>query len=291
MAHCWPWIRDVERLLDVRRRFNFCPLGSGALAGNPLGIDRHFLSQELGFNGPTENSLDAVSDRDCVADFVFAATLALTHFSRWAEDLIIYSTAEFGFITLSDAYSTGSSLMPQKKNPDSLEILRSKASCCLGSLVGILTTLKALPTSYNKDLQEDKKYLFETADNLSACVQIATRVLATLRVNKGKMEAALSPDMLATDLADYLVRKGLPFREAHHVIGSLVRMAEKKGCGIDALSLDDLKSAHLLFEEDVKSTWNYVASTEKRNVVGGTSSDSVLAQIQEVRSWLETRSK
>lgn len=195
------------------------------MAGHPFGIDRNFLATKLKFDGPTENSLDSVSDRDHVAEFLFASSLTLTHLSRWAEDLIIYSTAEFGFVTLADAYSTGSSLMPQKKNPDSLELIRGKAGRTLGTLTGFLTTLKGLPSTYNKDLQEDKPPLFETVDTLRAIVQIASRVLDSLAIHPEKMERSLSADMLATDLADYLVRKGLPFRQAHHVSGACVKRA------------------------------------------------------------------
>jgi len=288
LSHSWPWVRDAQRSVDISRRLNKCPLGSGALAGHPFGIDRIFLSDALGFDAPTENSLDAVSDRDAVAEFLFAATLTLTHLSRWAEDLILYSTAEFGFVTLAEAYSTGSSLMPQKKNPDSLELVRGKAGGMLGALTGFLATMKGLPTTYNKDLQEDKPPLFQAADTLRAILQIAERVLRSLAVHRERMEAALSADMLATDLADYLVRKGLPFRQAHHVIGTVVRRAEETKRSIAQLTPDELAAIHPLFAPDVAAVWDFNASVEKRNALGGTAASSVLHQVAQLRAWLDT---
>ena len=199
LSHAWAWQRDAQRLQDLLPRLNLLPLGNGALAGNPFPIDRDWLAQELGFSAPTPNSLDGVSDRDFVAEALFWATMTMLHISRCAEDLIIYSSREFGFVTLADAYSTGSSLMPQKKNPDSLELLRGKAGRVFGDMSGLLMTLKGLPSTYNKDLQEDKEPLFDAMETLAGALPIAAGVLATLTVNREKMTQALVPEMLATD--------------------------------------------------------------------------------------------
>lgn len=286
LSHAWPWQRDAMRLDELAARVNVLPLGSGALAGNPFPIDRHRLAADLGFADVTANSLDAVSDRDFIAEFLFWATLTMLHLSRLAEDLIIYSSREFGFVTLADAYSTGSSLMPQKKNPDALELLRGKSGRIMGSMTGLMTTLKGLPSSYNKDLQEDKEPLFDTVDNLSGSLQIATGVLSTLTTNPLAMRTALTSEMLATDLADYLVRKGVPFRETHHVAGAAVRMAEVQGIVLAELTVDDLQKLHTAFEEDVAEVWDFEQSVERRDVDGGASRRAVLAQIAQLRTWL-----
>ncbi|GME91898.1 unnamed protein product [Ambrosiozyma monospora] len=218
---------DYKRLLQIIERTNVSPLGAGALAGHPYGIDREYLAQNLGFNGVIGNSLAAVSDRDFVVESMFWSSLFMNHISRFSEDLIIYSTGEFGFIQLADAYSTGSSLMPQKKNPDSLELLRGKSGRVFGSLAGFMMSLKSIPSTYNKDMQEDKEPLFDSLVTVEHSILIATGVISTLKANSAKMAAALSMDMLATDLADYLVRKGVPFRETHHISGECVRAAEE----------------------------------------------------------------
>jgi argininosuccinate lyase len=209
LSHAWSWYADLQRLDSFLKRVNLCPLGSGALAGNPFEIDREYLAKELGFDGITPNSLYSVSDRDFIAEFLFWASLTMIHLSRFSEDLINFCTAEFGFVTLADAYSTGSSLMPQKKNPDSLELIRGKAGRVFGDMSGFMLTYKGLPSTYNKDLQEDKEPMFDAIETLSGCIQISTGVLSTLKVNSEKMKLALSKDMLATDLAEYLVRKGV----------------------------------------------------------------------------------
>ncbi|OBZ75687.1 putative argininosuccinate lyase [Grifola frondosa] len=250
-------------------RVSVLPLGSGALAGNPFAVDREFLAKELGFQSVAENSL-----------------LAMTHISRMAEDLIIYSTAEFGFVTLSDAYSTGSSMMPQKKNPDSLELLRGKSGRVFGNMAGFLMTLKGLPSTYNKDLQEDKEPLFDSVDTISASFQIAEGVVATLEVHAEKMRQALTMDVLATDLADYLVRKGIPFRETHHVSGRAVALAESRKCQLDQLSLQDFKGLHEKFDEDVLAVFDFEASVERRQAIGGPSRRMVERQISILREAL-----
>merc|ERR1719453_71947 len=202
----------------------------------------------------------------------------MMHLSRWAEDLIIFSTQEFGFVRLSDAYSTGSSLMPQKKNPDALELLRGKAGRTIGHTVSLLTTMKGLPTAYNKDMQEDKQALFDALDTAEAALQIAQGVLATLTPNEANMRRSLNSFMLATDLSEYLVRKGVPFRETHHISGRAVQMAEERGCALTDLSLADLQTLHPLFTEDVMKVWDFEASTERKDSTGGTSKRSVLEQ-------------
>uniref|UniRef100_A0A2K6DIX7 Argininosuccinate lyase n=1 Tax=Macaca nemestrina TaxID=9545 RepID=A0A2K6DIX7_MACNE len=262
---------------------------SGAIAGNPLSVDRELLRAELNFGAITLNSMDATSERDFVAEFLFWASLCMTHLSRMAEDLILYCTKEFSFVQLSDAYSTGSSLMPQKKNPDSLELIRSKAGRVFGRCAGLLMTLKGLPSTYNKDLQEDKEAVFEVSDTMSAVLQVATGVISTLQIHRENMGQALSPDMLATDLAYYLVRKGMPFRQAHEASGKAVFMAETKGVALNELSLQELQTISPLFSGDVSCVWDYGHSVEQYGALGGTARSSVDWQIRQVRALLQTQ--
>ncbi len=304
MSFFWMLQRDRERLHDLKRRVAVLPLGSGALAGNPFEIDRDALAQDLGFanahasvaGGQTDslsyvsqNSLDAVADRDFIAEFLFWAALLQTHLSRIAEDLIIYASAEFGFVTLDDAYSTGSSLMPQKKNPDSLELTRGKTGRLLGNLVGLLTTLKGLPSTYNKDLQEDKEPLFDTLDTLEIELPVLTGVIATLRVNAPRMQAALRDEMLATDLADYLVRKGVPFRESHHLVGQVVRAATSRGCSLREFPLDAYRGISPIFEDDVYEILDFRRAVEQKTVTGGTAKRAVQTQIARAQALLELK--
>ncbi len=286
LSHAWAWQRDAQRLDEVLARVNVMPLGNGALAGNPFDIDRHALAADLGFADITKNSLDGVSDRDFVVEFLFWATLTMVHLSRLAEDLIIYSSREFSFVTIADAYSTGSSLMPQKKNADALELLRGKSGRVLGSMTGLMTTIKGLPTSFNKDLQEDKEPLFDAVDNLSDSIQIACGVISTLTPKPAHLRAALSTEMLATDLAEYLVRKGVPFRETHHIAGAAVRMAEVQGVPLSELALEDLQKLHDAFADDVRNVWDFEHSVEQRDADGGTSRRAVLMQIEQLQTWL-----
>ncbi len=286
LSHAWAWQRDAQRLDEVLARVNVMPLGNGALAGNPFAINRHALAADLGFADITKNSLDGVSDRDFVVEFLFWATLMMVHLSRLAEDLIIYSSREFGFVTIADAYSTGSSLMPQKKNADALELLRGKSGRVLGSMTGLMTTIKGLPTSFNKDLQEDKEPLFDAVDNLSDSIQIACGVISTLTPKPAYLRAALSTEMLATDLAEYLVRKGVPFRETHHIAGAAVRMAEVQGVPLSELTVEDLQKLHDAFADDVSKVWDFEHSVEQRDADGGTSRRAVLAQIEQLQAWL-----
>ena len=287
LSHAWPWQRDAQRLTELAQRVNVMPLGSGALAGNPFRVDRPAIATDLGFNDITYNSMDGVSDRDFIAEFLFWATMTMMHLSRLSEDLIIYSSREFGFVTLADAYSTGSSIMPQKKNPDALELLRGKSGRVMGSMTGLMATLKGLPMTYNKDLQEDKEPLFDALHNVSSSLQIACGVISTLTPNPSALQAALSTELLATDLAEYLVRKGVPFRETHHVAGAAVRMAEMQAVPLSALTYEDLLTLHHAFDEDVLQVWDFERSVEQRDAAGGTSRRAVLEQIAKLRAWLD----
>lgn len=279
LSHFWPLARDRQRLSELRARAAVMPLGSGALAGCPYPIDRQALAQALGFDAPSPNSLDAVSDRDFAVEFLFAAALTGVHISRMAEMLILYSTAEFGFVTLSDAFSTGSSLMPQKKNPDPLELARGKAGVLIGKLTGLLTTLKGLPSAYDKDLQEDKAPVFEAFDILARVLPVLRGVLSTLTIHPAAMRAAVDPSMLATDLADYLVKKGVPFREAHHLSGQVVRRAQSAGLPAHLLPLEELVSISPVFAGDVSAVFDPVLSANRRAAGGGTAQTAIDEQI------------
>ena len=288
MSHASAWQRDDMRVAEIVPRTLTLPLGSGALAGNPFGVDRRFLAEELGFTGGVcPNSMDAVSDRDYAIETVFWCALTLTHLSRWAEDLIIYSSGPFGMVQCSDAYATGSSLMPQKKNPDALELVRGKAGRIQGNLAGILATVKNTPTTYNKDFQECWDMMYDSIDTTFDVLRIATGVLSTLKIDPAAMERVLSADMLATDLAEYLVRQGVPFRETHHISGACVKAAEDKGCSLAELTLADLQAIDARFGEDVTAVFDFDRSAEMRDTEGGTSKRSVLEQVQKMRAYLE----
>jgi argininosuccinate lyase len=284
MSFFWMVARDRDRLADARRRCAVMPLGSGALAGTPFPVDRAAMAAELGFSSCSQNSLDAVSDRDFVVETLAALAIMGTHFSRLAEDVIIYSNPLFGFITLDDRYSTGSSLMPQKRNADPMELTRGKAGRLIGHLTWLLTTLKGLPSTYNKDLQEDKQSLFDALDTLASLLPVVTAVMRTLKVNPARMLAALDDDMLATDLADYLVKKGMPFRQAHHVSGQAVRLAGDSGVKLSQLSLVQLQGLSELFAEDVHAVFDFERSVAQRNNVGGPAPEAVLAQIEAAKA-------
>ncbi|KAK4194819.1 L-Aspartase-like protein [Triangularia verruculosa] len=287
LSHATFLIGDLNRLKGVQERTSACPLGVGALAGNPFGIDREFMAKDLGFASVHPNSLACVADRDFVVDILQWASLLMAHLSRLSEDLILFSTAEFGFVQVADAYSTGSSLMPQKKNPDSLELIRGKAGRVMGQASGFLASLKSLPTSYNKDLQESVEPMIDCIKTVSTCLRITQGVLATLKVYPEKMKAALTDDMLATDVADYLVRKGVPFRQTHHIAGAIVRRGEEAGVAISKLPLEDFKQISPLFEADVADVFDFEKSVERRNTFGGTSSTSVLAQIEAIQKLVQ----
>ena len=286
MAFFWKFDRDRERLADLEGRAAACPLGSGALAGNPFPIDREALAADLGFERVCENSIDAVNDRDYVVECLNWAALTQVHLSNLAEDLVIYASREFGFVEIDSAYATGSSLMPQKKNPDSMELIRGKSGRVIGHLTGTLTTLKGLPSAYNKDLQEDKEALFDVIDTLKMELAIAAGVVATLGVNRERMEAALSMGMLATDLADYLVKRGVPFRQSHHLVGQAVRRAEQAGIPLNELALDAYRAIHPAFEEDVYEVFDLRRSVAARASRGGTAPQSVATQLQRAKETL-----
>ncbi|PKS13113.1 hypothetical protein jhhlp_000455 [Lomentospora prolificans] len=287
LSYGFQFASDLERLREVIKRVNRSPLGLGALAGNPFNIDREMMAKELGFEGLIWNSMGGVADRDFVAETMQWGSMLMLHISRWAEDLIIYSSGEFGFVRLSDAYSTGSSLMPQKKNPDSLELLRGKAGRTMGHVVGLMTTLKGLPSTYNKDLQESVEPMLDHIKTVGDSIQIAEGVLATLAVQPEKMRAALDPFMLATDLADYLVRKGVPFRETHHISGRCVALSEQTGTPMNELTYEQFKNIDERFGEDIKNVFSYDKSVEMRAAKGGTSTSSVLEQVKVLKAMLE----
>jgi len=284
LSFFWKFRRDRERLADAARRTRVCPLGAGALAGNPLGVDRHSMAVELGFDGVSENSIDAVGDRDYVIEFLAWAGLVQLHLSRLAEDLIIWASREFGFVEVDEAYSTGSSLMPQKKNPDALELMRGKSGRVVGHLAGSLTMMKGLPSVYNKDMQEDKEAVFDVIDTLRAELPIAAGVVRTLTVNTGRMAAALDDALLATDLADYLVRKGVPFRQSHRLVGRAVRRAEELGVSLLELDLAEYQAIHPCFAEDLYAVFDFDRSTDMRDVVGGTALRAVRRQLDRAKA-------
>lgn len=286
LSHAAAWQRDDMRLRDLMPRVAMLPLGSGALAGNPFGVDRRFIARELGFVGVCPNSMDAVSDRDFVLETLFFAAVHLTHLSRWAEDLIIYSSGAFKYVQCSDAYATGSSLMPQKKNPDALELIRGKAGRLQGNLAGMMAVMKSAPTTYNKDFQEAWELMFDTVDTVHDCIRIATGVISTIKIFPDKMMAGLSADMLATDLAEYLVRKGIPFRETHHISGAAVKLAEDRACQLSDLTVEDLRGINQLFDNDVVEVWDFNRSAEMRDTEGGASSRSVLEQVEKLKRYL-----
>jgi len=264
--------RDRNRLSDSRRRVNVMPLGSAALAGNSFGIDRKALAADLGFADVSKNSLDAVSDRDFCIEFLSNCSLVMVHLSRLAEDIIIYSTNEFGLIKLGDAIATGSSLMPQKKNPDSMELVRGKAGRVFGDLAGMLATMKGLPLAYNKDMQEDKEAVFDAFDTVTACLQVTQTVLANIDIDRARAEVAASEGhMNATELADYLVRKSIPFREAHEIVGRIVMHALAHGKELQALTIEELRSFSSSFDNDVYEALSLESTLSAKSVIGGTS--------------------
>ncbi len=286
MSFFWKFERDIGRLVGVRERTSICPLGSGALAGNPFGIDREQLAEALGFESVSENSLDAVEDRDFVVEFLFASAMIQTHLSSLAETVILWSSAEFSFIRLGEEHCTGSSLMPQKRNPDTLELIRGKTGRVLGHLMGLITTLKGLPSGYNKDLQEDKEGLFDVIDTLMAELPIAESVVRLMMPNAAHMSSSCSTAMMATDLADYLVLKGIAFREAHHIVGTAVQQAERAGVALDALPLSAYQGIHPAFAEDVVHVFDVHASIDRRTSKGGTALKAVECQLSEANEIL-----
>ena len=284
MAYAMMLLRDIDRLQDCNRRMNLSPIGSCALAGTTYDTDRHFEAVKLGFDGICRNSLDGVSDRDFAVEFLSAAATLMMHLSRFSEEVILWSSWEFKFVELSDAYTTGSSIMPQKKNPDMAELIRGKTGRVYGDLMGLLTTLKGLPLAYNKDMQEDKERIFDTVDTLKMCLAVAAPMVATMKAIPDNMRRAAGGGFInATDLADYLVRKGLPFRTAYKISGQIVALCIHRGLVLETLPLEDYQAFSPLFDTDLYADINLDTCVEKRLSEGGTSVASVRAQIAFVR--------
>jgi len=280
LSHFWPLERDRSRLAGVARSTAVLPLGSGAIAGSAYPVSRVLLQGSLGFSSLSANSIDAVGDRDFIAEMVFTVALLGAHLSRLSEDLIIYGSSEFGFVRFGEAFTTGSSMMPQKRNPDALELARGSGARTLGDLTALLATLKGLPSGYNKDLQDDKRALFGSVDLMMLVLPAVNGTLAELTFDRTRMREALSSTMMATDLADYLVGKGSTFREAHEAVGTLIREAELKGCELGTLPLESFQTANALFEDDVMTWLDPAKSVERRAVPGGTAPDAVRDQIE-----------
>ncbi|MBR9650727.1 argininosuccinate lyase [Thalassovita aquimarina] len=289
MAYVEMFGRDLSRFRDARKRMNECPLGSAALAGTSFPIDRHMTASALGFDRPTANSLDAVADRDFALEFLSCASLTAMHLSRFAEELVIWSSAQFRFVTMSDKWSTGSSIMPQKRNPDAAELLRAKIGRIFGANVALMTVMKGLPLAYSKDMQEDKEQVFDAADNLMLALAAMTGMVSDMTGNKEALAAAAGSGFsTATDLADWLVRElNMPFRDAHHVTGSLVALAESKDCDLPDLTLEDMKSVHGAITEAVFGVLGVDNSVASRMSYGGTAPAQVLVQIERWKKVLE----
>ena len=289
MAYFQMFTRDMQRMKEVYQHADVCPLGSGALAGTTYPLNRERVSELLGFSGITKNSLDAVSDRDFVCDYIYAASVCMMHLSRFCEEMIIWSTHEFKFVEMDDSFATGSSIMPQKKNPDVAELIRGKTGRVYGDLMGLLTTLKGLPLTYNKDMQEDKEALFDARDTLIKALMVFTAMLSTCTFRADNMARSAEGGFTnATDAADYLVKKGMPFRDAHAVIGRLVLYCAKDNKGLLDLSLEELRSFSELFEEDIFIACSMRACVTLRDVPGGPAPARVQQAISEGKAWLES---
>ena len=280
--------RDRSRFEDARRRMNECPLGAAALAGTSFPIDRHMTAKALGFDRPTANSLDSVADRDFTLEFLSASSICAMHLSRFAEELVIWSSAQFRFVRLSDKWTTGSSIMPQKKNPDAAELLRAKLGRILGATVALFTVMKGLALTYSKDMQEDKEQVFDAADTLMLALAAMTGMVSDMTANRDVLKAAAASGFsTATDLADWLVRvRGIPFREAHHITGSAVKLAEQRGIALDALPLADLQAIDARIDESVYAALSVDASVAARASYGGTAPDQVRLQVARARAAL-----
>lgn len=288
MAYYEMFSRDIDRLQDCLKRTDVMPLGSSALAGTTYPIDRDYTAGLLGFGKISKNSIDGVSDRDFIIEFLSCASICMIHFSRLSEELIIWSTSEFGFVEFSDAFATGSSIMPQKKNPDVCELVRGKTGCVFGDLVSLLTLMKSLPLAYNRDMQEDKKPLFNTVSVLKSCIKVYLKMLPAIKFNDNTMKLAASKGFLsATDLADYLVKKGMPFRQAHSCVGKAVTYALEKNMELDGLSLEELKTFSSLIEQDVFDALTLKSCIDQRVSFGGTATSNVMAAIDEAEKEIE----
>ena len=287
LSHFWPIMRDRNRFSRTRATAAVLPLGSGALAGTPFPIDRQGIATELGFIALSPNSIDAVADRDFALEFLFSAAVLGVHISRLAEALILFNSSEFDFIKLDDGYATSSSLMPQKKNPDPLELARGKTGRLVGHLVGLLVTLKGLPSAYDKDLQEDKEPVFDAFDTLILLLPVLAGLIRTLNLVPESMAAGLTPDLFATDLADYLVRKGVVFRQAHELVGTVVRLADERGISILDFPVEELRSLSDSFEPDVAQVFDVQTTLSRRKAVGGTANEALLAQLEAAKVALK----
>ena len=286
LSHVFAFLRDIDRINAARGAAAVLPLGSGAIAGCPFAVDREALKDELGFQRVSPNSVDAVADRDWICDLLYAGAMIGVHMSRLSEDLVLFSSSGFRFVRLSDGFSTGSSLMPQKRNPDVAELARGKSGRLHGNLVTLLTLLKGLPTGYNRDLQEDKEALFDTCNTLGITVPALAGGIKTTEFVPENLKSAIDTQLFATDLADYLVKRGVPFRETHGVVGRLVRLAEEEGLPLSELSIDALQDEHEAFEEDVVEVFDWERSVELRDTIGGTSLRAVQEQLEEVSAQL-----
>lgn len=290
LAYFQMFVRDTERLADCRRRTDVCPLGACALAGTTFPIDRRQTATELGFAAVAANTLDAVADRDFAIEFAADASVIMMHLSRFCEEIILWSSNEFGFITLDDGYSTGSSIMPQKKNPDVAELIRGKTGRVYGDLMALLTVMKGLPLAYNKDMQEDKEALFDAIDTVKKCLLVMAPMLATMRVNKDAMaQSARGGFINATDMADYLAARGVPFRRAHEIVGRLVLDCEKEGRSLEDLSLEELRAASEVFDKDIYEAIAISHCVQVRNTFGGPSPEAVGEAVAAGEKWLEMR--
>jgi argininosuccinate lyase len=287
LSHFWPLERDRGRLATVARNAAVLPLGSGAVAGSAYPVSRILLQGALGFSSISQNSIDAVGDRDFAAELLFSIALLAAHLSRLGEDLVLYGSSEFGFVRFGEAFTTGSSMMPQKRNPDALELARGSGAGALGNLVALLGTLKGLPSGYNKDLQEDKRALFDSFDRISLVPPAVAGALEEISFDEVRMRDALSSTMMATDLADYLVAKGVSFRQAHEAVGGLIREAESRGCELSELELDAFVGAHSSFGPDLYDHLDPLTSVSRRNIAGGTGPDAVRAQLEAARDAIQ----
>lgn len=287
LSRAWPLVRDLERLRVVAGECAVMPLGSGAVAGCPFEVDRERLADELGFPRLSENSIDAVSDRDWVAGLLFACAMTGVHVSQLAEDLVIFSSAEFGFARIGSGFATGSSLMPQKRNPDAAELARGKSGRLIGNLAAMLAVLKGMPTGYNRDLQEDKEAAFDSVDTLGVVLPAMTGAVASLSLDRERAARQLGAGVCATDLAEHLVRRGVPFRESHHAVGALVRAAEESGRALDELALDEMRAVHPAFGDDARDVFDPAASVESRAVRGATATAAVKAQLEALSAALD----
>lgn len=286
------FLRDRERLSDIRKRMNYCPLGAGALAGTTYPLDRAYTAELLGFDGPTRNSMDSVSDRDYLLETLSALSICMMHLSRFCEEIILWNSNEYQFVELDDAYSTGSSIMPQKKNPDIAELIRGKTGRVYGALTSLLTTMKGLPLAYNKDMQEDKEFTFDSIDTVKGCLALFTDMLATMKFNRPAMEASAKNGFTnATDAADYLVNHGVPFRDAHGIVGQLVLFCIEKNISLDEMTLEEYRAISPVFEADIFDAIRMETCVEKRNTTGAPGMQAMKESLKFYQDYLNKESK